>query len=96
MRPMFVSRASRLRRRAGGEVMSDPIQTSGDDALFRKFQAPGDATALRQLQELAFRMSVEELRRFCEGSMNALVVVQDAFRKRFPDAYAKWNEQFDR
>jgi len=71
------------------------IPTSGDDRLFRKFQAPGDGKTLRQLQTVAFAMSLDELQRYCEGTMNALIVVQDAFRKRFPEAYEQWNAQFN-
>lgn len=72
------------------------VPTSGDDTLFRKFSSdPGDQQALYDVQTLAIRMTLEELKRFCEGSMNALVVVQDQFRKRFPDEYAEWVAQID-
>jgi hypothetical protein len=70
------------------------VPTRGDDALFRRFQR-GDEQTLYDLQTLAIGMTVEELQRFCEGSMNALVVVQDQFRKRFPTEYAAWEAQFN-
>lgn len=76
--------------------MSDErIETRGDDALFRKFMAPNDGRILRELQTLAMTMTREELQRFCEGNMNALIVVQDQFRKRFPREYAEWDAQFN-
>lgn len=72
------------------------IPTTGDDDLFRKFSGmPGDQQALYKLQTLAMVMSLEELQRFCEGTMNALVVVQDQYRKRFPREWAAWDKQFN-
>lgn len=71
------------------------IPTTGDDALYRKFLKPGDDDALFELQTIAMGMSLEDLKRFCEGTMNALIVVQDQFRKRFPREYAAWDAAFE-
>jgi hypothetical protein len=66
------------------------IPTTGDDALFWFFAA-GNEAALHDLQTWAMSASAEELQQFCEGSMAALVVVQDMFRKRFPAALNAWD-----
>lgn len=54
------------------------LTTTGD-------ASPSSERALHDLQMLAMGMSADELQRFCEGTMNALVVMEDQFRKRFPD-----------
>lgn len=72
------------------------MPTTGDDKLFREFSnRPGDQQVLFDLQTMAMNMSLEELQRFCEGSMNALVVVQDQFKKRFPHEWALWANRID-
>lgn len=70
------------------------IPTTGEDDLFVRFSR-GDHKTLYDLQTLAMAMTLAELQRFCEGSMNALIVVQDQFRKRFPCEYAEWDAQFN-
>jgi len=71
------------------------IPTSGEDGLWREFHQPGDDQLLFQLQTMAMAMTVEDMKRFCEGTMTALVVVQDQFRKRFPAEWIAWNARFE-
>lgn len=60
-----------------------------------EFIQPTDENALGKLQDLAAKMSPEELIKFCNGMMNALIVVQDQFKKRFPVEYAAWEKEIE-
>lgn len=59
------------------------------------FIQPTDKNALGKLQDIAQQMSLEELIKFCEGTMNMLIVVQDTFQKRFPFQYSEWEKKID-
>ena len=54
-----------------------------------------DADTLRELHALMKRMSADELERFCEGQMQAIVVAQDVFRKRFPARWQRFNDKIE-
>jgi len=71
------------------------VKTTGADSLFRKFMKPGDDVVLYELQALLMQMSQAELRRFVEGMMNATLVAQDQWRKRFPNEWAAWDREFN-
>ncbi len=58
-------------------------------------KAPTDRRALEQLWDLLETMSCEELERFCEGTMNAIIVAQQVFRDRFPEAWQRYNDKIE-
>lgn len=57
--------------------------------------APGDKKALRGLLELCQGMTADEIERFCEGTMNAIIVAQHVFKQRFPEQWQRFNDKID-
>jgi hypothetical protein len=51
--------------------------------------------ALMQLKETleSAQFGPEQLRLFCDGLLNKLVVAQTVFQKRFPAEHAKWEAE---
>jgi len=70
------------------------IPTSGYDSLFEKFMNEYKEL-MYEIQTFAMKMPLKTLQMACEVSMNALVVLQDQFKKRFPTEFDAWNKQFE-
>lgn len=64
--------------------------------MITKDSFPSDKQLLKLLHERVMKMPFEDVKRMCEGLMNASVVAQDVFKKRFPVEYAEWekNDEF--
>lgn len=50
-----------------------------------------DAEALAEVEMLLDRMTMEEIIRFCEGTLKVALMGQQAFHTRFPEQYQEWN-----
>lgn len=70
------------------------IPTSGYGSLFEKFMNEYKEL-MYEIQTFAMKMPLKTLQMACEVSMNALVVLQDQFKKRFPTEFDAWNKQFE-
>lgn len=55
-----------------------------------------DKATLLELAKLLKAMNADELERFCEGTMNAVVLAQQVFRDRFPNRWQAFNDKIDR
>jgi len=49
-----------------------------------------DEEAVREIIGIFEHATLPELQRFCEGQMKVLVAVQDVWRRRFPEEWARW------
>ncbi len=54
-----------------------------------------DERTLAQLRNLLERMSEDELCRFVEGTMNALIVADVILQRRFPDRHKAWVKELE-
>lgn len=61
-----------------------------DSRVERMAHPPEDISVLKQLYDMAETWDLAQLERFCAGTMNALVVVQQVFRNRFPAEHTAW------
>jgi hypothetical protein len=50
---------------------------------------------LKKIKELLEVLPVEELQKFCDGSMNVLVIADVVFQRRFPKEWAAWKNKWD-
>jgi hypothetical protein len=43
-----------------------------------------------RLEHILETMSEDEIKEFCDGTLNAAVIAQTVFQRRFPRCYASW------
>lgn len=52
-----------------------------------------DVEKFKMLQDMTNRMSLVELKHFCDGVLMSLAIAQKTFKEKFPEEFKKWDDE---